>query len=149
VLSPPHVTSAIAALQSHTTTGANQPAQWAAVTAYSDPRVDEDVQKMVVAFRRRRDLLARRIREEAPGVQFVEPHGAFYLFFRVDGIAPGLGGAGFCTQLMQDTGVALVPGAAFGDDRWVRLSYSVSDRELERALDRIVPFIRRLGGHGG
>jgi aspartate aminotransferase len=38
--------------------------------------------------------------------------------------------------------VALVPGAAFGDDRWVRMSYAVSDKDLESALDRILRFIR-------
>jgi aspartate aminotransferase len=46
---------------------------------------------------------------------------------------------------MQREGVALVPGAAFGDDRWVRMSYAVSDRELEEAVDRIVRLIRTLG----
>jgi aspartate aminotransferase len=79
-------------------------------------------------------------------VEFVEPHGAFYFFFRVDGIRekePLTGGA-FCEQLMKQEGVALVPGAAFADDRWVRLSYSVSDAELEKALDRVLRFIRRL-----
>ena len=40
-------------------------------------------------------------------------------------------GPRFCEQLMKQEGVALVPGAAFGDDRWVRLSYAVSDKELE------------------
>jgi aspartate/methionine/tyrosine aminotransferase len=40
--------------------------------------------------------------------------------------------------------VALVPGGAFGDDRWVRLSYSVSDQELDNALDRIIGFIKAL-----
>jgi aspartate/methionine/tyrosine aminotransferase len=42
--------------------------------------------------------------------------------------------------------VALVPGGAFGDDRWVRLSFSVSDAELEDATDRLMAFIARLGG---
>jgi aspartate aminotransferase len=79
-------------------------------------------------------------------VEYVEPLGAFYFFFRVDGVVSGevKGGAGFCEQLMQDEGVALVPGAAFGDDRWVRLSYAVGDRELDQALDRILRFIARL-----
>ena len=149
VIAPPHLVSAVAALQSHTTTGANQPAQWAAVTAYGDPRVEEDVAKMVAAFRQRRDLLVRRFRDEAPGVEFVDPHGAFYFFFRVDGIAPGMGGAAFCTRLMQDTGIALVPGSAFGDDRWARLSYAVSDRELDRALERLFPFMARLARLAG
>ena len=147
-LAPPHVAKAMAALQSHTTTGANHPAQWAAVTAYCDPDVEQEVQRMVVAFGRRRDRLVARFRDEVPGVEFVEPHGAFYLFFRVDGFNPGLGMTGqmFCERLIQEEGVALVPGGAFGDDRWVRLSYSVADKALDQAVDRIVRFIRKLGG---
>jgi aspartate aminotransferase len=144
-LAPPHIAKAMAALQSHTTTGANHPAQWAAVAAFSDERVDQDVTKMVAAFRRRRDLLVSRFRNEVPGVEFVEPHGAFYFFFRVDGIHDGANGTKFCDELMQREGVALVPGAAFGDDRWVRMSYAVSDKELEAAVDRIIRVIRTMG----
>lgn len=145
-LAPPHLAKAMAALQSHTTTGANHPAQWAAATAFADDRVDAEVQKMTAAFRRRRDYLVERFRTEAPGVEFVEPHGAFYFFFRVDGIRDKdpVTGSLFCEQLMKQEGVALVPGAAFGDDRWVRLSYAVSDKELESALDRILRFTKAL-----
>ena len=136
---PPHLVGAMAALQSHTTTGANHPAQWAAATAYTDERVEQEVVRMVAAFRRRRDRLVERFRSEAPGVEFVEPHGAFYFFFRVDGIlGAGEGSVEFCQRLMQETGVALVPGAAFGDDRWVRLSYATDERTLEGALDRLL-----------
>ena len=85
-LAPAHLTKAMAALQSHTTTGANHPAQWAAAAAFTDERVDAEVDQMVAAFRRRRDYLVERFRREAPGIEFVEPHGAFYFFFRVDGI---------------------------------------------------------------
>ena len=141
---PAQLIQAMAALQSHTTTGANHPAMWAAATAFSDARVEADVVRMVAAFRRRRDVLVERFRSSAPGVEYVEPHGAFYFFFRVDGIATGLGGADFCTRLMQEEGVALVPGAAFGDDRWVRLSYAVSEAELGQALDRIFRFIGQI-----
>ena len=144
-LAPPHIAKAMAALQSHTTTGANHPAQWAAVTAFTDERVDQEVVKMVAAFRRRRDQLVNRFRAEVPGVEFVEPHGAFYFFFRVDGIRDGATGSKFCEELMQREGVALVPGAAFGDDRWVRMSYAVSDKELEAAVDRIIRVIRTMG----
>ncbi len=143
---PPHLVKAMAALQSHTTTGANHPAQVAAATAFSDERVEAEVVRMVAALRRRRDYIVDRFRTEAPGVEFVEPHGAFYFFFRVDGIradAP-VGGQLFCERLMQQEGVALVPGGAFGDDRWVRLSYAVSDAELEKALDRVIRFIGSL-----
>jgi aspartate aminotransferase len=137
---PPHVAKAMANLQSHTTTGANHPAQIAAAVAFSDPKVEQDVVKMTAAFRRRRDRLVERFRAEAPGVEFVEPHGAFYLFFRVDGAAakPGLTGSRFCERLLTEHGVALVPGAAFGDDRWVRLSYAASEKDIERGVDRIM-----------
>ncbi|HXI21911.1 MAG TPA: pyridoxal phosphate-dependent aminotransferase [Gemmatimonadales bacterium] len=144
---PMPVAKAMAALQSHTTTGANHPAQWAAATAFTDERVDQEVTRMVAAFRRRRDRVVSRFRAEAPGVEFVEPTGAFYFFFRVDGVTPGhdFTGTAFCEQAMA-AGVAMVPGAAFGDDRWVRMSYALGDKDLDRALDRILGLIARLGG---
>jgi aspartate aminotransferase len=145
-LAPTHLAKAMSALQSHTTTGANQPAQWAAATAFSDDKVELEVQKMTAGFRRRRDVVVERFRSSAPGVEFVDPHGAFYFFFRVDGVAGGTvtNGTTFCEQLMASEGVAMVPGAAFGDDRWVRMSYAVSDKELDAALDRILRFIKGL-----
>jgi aspartate aminotransferase len=143
---PMPVAKAMAAFQSHTTTGANHPAQWAAAAAFGDERIEPEVQKMVTAFRRRRDRVVERFRSEAPGVEFVEPTGAFYFFFRVDGTTPGgnCTGTAFCEQAMA-AGVAMVPGAAFGDDRWVRMSYAASDKELETALDRVLGLIKRLG----
>lgn len=145
---PARVCKAMSALQSHTTTGANHPAQWAAAAGYTDERVEADLQRMVAAFRQRRDYLVERFRTEAPGIEFIEPHGAFYFFFRVDGIRDGepLTGTAFCDRLMQEEGVALVPGGAFGDDRWVRLSYSVSDKDLATATDRVLRVIDRLAG---
>jgi aspartate aminotransferase len=132
--------------KSITTTGANHPAQWAAATAFTDERVDSEVTRMVSVFRRRRDYLVERFRTEVPGIEFVEPHGAFYFFFRVDGIrdTDPITGLSFCEQLMKQEGVALVPGAAFADDRWVRLSYAVSDSDLEKGLDRTLRLISQL-----
>ena len=136
---PAHVAKAMANLQSHTTTGANHPAQLAAAAAFSDPKVEQEVVKMTAAFRRRRDRLVERFRAEVPGVEFVEPHGAFYLFFRVDGVrSNAVTGTRFCERLLGEHGVALVPGAAFGDDRWVRLSYAASDKDLEKGIDRVM-----------
>jgi len=147
-VAPAHLVKSMANLQSHVTSGANQPSQWAAVSAFNDPEVEEQVQRMVEAFGHRRDTVVSRFREDAPGIEFVEPHGAFYFFFRVDGIGPtpGFTGTSFCEELMKTEAVALVPGSAFGDDRWVRLSYSLSDRELDDALDRILRFVQRHGG---
>ena len=143
-LAPGPVARAMAALQSHTTTGANHPAQLAAAAALGDERVEQDVARMVAEFRKRRDLVVARFRQELPGVEFVDPLGAFYFFFRVDSFG-GLSGTEFCTRLITTTGVALVPGAAFGDDRYVRLSYAAATDDLLRALDRIVAFAKKLG----
>jgi aspartate aminotransferase len=145
-LAPAAVTKAMAALQSHTTSGASQPAQWAAAAAFGDERVERDVTRMVEEFRKRRDLVVSRIRKELPGVEFVEPMGAFYFFFRVDALGGGgVTGSDFCQRLVTQKGVALVPGAAFGDDRWVRLSYAAATQDISRALDRIVEFAKKLG----
>jgi aspartate aminotransferase len=116
------------------------------VAAFSDPRVEQEVVKMTAAFRRRRDRLVERFRVEAPGVEFVEPHGAFYLFFRVDGVSPrrDLTGTKFCERLLTEHGVALVPGAAFGDDRWTRLSYAASEKDIEKAVDRMMKCFREF-----
>lgn len=143
-LAPGPVAKAMAALQSHTTSGANHMAQYAAAAAYADDRVEQDVQRMVGEFRKRRDLMVSRFRRDLLGVEFVEPHGAFYFFFRVDSFG-GISGTDFCTRLITETGVALVPGAAFGDDRWVRLSYAAATSDIEDALERIVKFAKRLG----
>jgi len=72
--------------------------------------------------------------------------GAFYLFFRVDQVfskkVPHA--TEFCRRLIADEALALVPGAAFGDDRWVRLSYAASDEALKEGVDRLVREFARL-----
>ncbi len=50
----------------------------------------------------------------------------------------------FCRRLIADEALALVPGAAFGDDRWVRLSYAASDAALQDGMDRLVRHFQRL-----
>src|SRR5207245_5447808 len=86
-----------------------------AAVALGDDQVERDVARMLAEFRKRRDVVVARFRQELPGVEFVEPLGAFYFFFRVDSFG-AISGTEFCTRLVTTTGVALVPGAAFGDD---------------------------------
>ena len=143
-LAPAKIAKAMAALQSHTTTGANHPAQYAAAAALGDERVEQDVIRMVAEFRKRRDLVVGTFRRELPGVEFVDPLGAFYFFFRVDSFG-GITGTEFCTRLITSTGVAMVPGSAFGDDRYVRMSYAASTENIGKALDRIIGFAKKLG----
>src|SRR5260370_24968513 len=82
-LAPGTVAKATAALQSHTTTGANHPAQVAAAAALADERVEEDVLRMVVEFRRRPDLVVGRFRRDLPRLEVLDPLSAFYFFLPV------------------------------------------------------------------
>jgi aspartate aminotransferase len=119
---------------------------WAATEAFASEAVQAEVEAMAAAFRRRRDYLVGRFRAELPGIEFVEPLGAFYLFFRVDEVftrhVPTA--TEVCRRLIADEALALVPGAAFGDDRWVRLSYAASEAELKEGMDRLVRAFGRL-----
>lgn len=133
--------SKVSALQSHTTSNPSTPAQYAALAAYQDdPRADEAVRAMVDVFARRREHMFEALAQHLPETEFVRPDGAFYLFFRVDrhfrdDITDSVK---FCMWLLEHTGVALVPGAAFGDDRFVRLSFAAAE-------DDIIEGIRRVG----
>lgn len=128
------------ALQSHTTSNASAPSQMAALSAFGDPvRARDAAQGMVAAFRRRRDLVAGLLTKLLPGLAFVEPTGAFYFFIRVDSLfREGVSGsAELCTWIIEKTGVAMVPGVAFGDDRYVRISFATSDELLQQAIERV------------
>jgi aspartate aminotransferase len=139
-LSTPEWAGVFNALQSHTTSNAATPSQVAALAAYSrTAETAAAVAEMRQAFRRRRDLVARLFDQKLPQFPYLAPGGAFYLFFRVDSaFGPGRETAAeLCSWLLEEAGVALVPGEAFGDPRFARLSYATSDDLLEKAVDRI------------
>lgn len=139
--SSPALASKMSALQSHMTSNASSPAQYAALAAYEDdPRAEEAVKAMVATFGHRRDRVLDALRQHLPEAEVVPPDGAFYLFFRADAyyrddVADSVS---FCMWLLEQAGVALVPGAAFGDDRFVRLSFAASE-------DALMDGIRRIG----
>ncbi len=136
----PDLATMLSDLQSHVTSGAATPSQHAALAVFRhEPRVQESVNAMVRLFKRRRDRLAAAMTERVPHASFVMPDGAFYLFFRTDAYyADGRDGSvAFCSWLLEKTGVALVPGIAFGDDRYVRISFAAPEAEVLAAVDRI------------
>jgi len=109
--------------------------QEAAVTALkTDPTPMREV------YRRRRDYVCSRLREM--GLPFPEPEGAFYVF--VDIRKFGLDSGTFCTRMIQEGKVAAVPGACFGAEGYIRLSYCYSDAELKKGLDRMEAFLKTL-----
>lgn len=143
--SSPEVVKKVVALQSHTTSNAAAPSQAAALAAFgSRDRAEAAVAGMVAAFKRRRDLVTGLMADLLPEFSFLSPEGAFYLFFRVDSAyrAGCEGSTAFCSWLLEETGVALVPGTAFGDDRFVRMSFAADDATLERGIERMATAVR-------
>ena len=74
-------------------------------------------------------------------MEVVEPQGAFYLFPSIR--RWGMDSETFCTRLIREGGVALVPGSCFGAEGYVRLSYCCDDRTLEEGLNRLEAFLER------
>ena len=109
--------------------------QEAAVTA-----LKTDPSAMRETYRRRRDYVCSRLR--AMGLSFPAPEGAFYVF--VDIRKFGLDSGTFCTRMIQEGKVAAVPGACFGAEGFIRLSYCYSDEELKKGLDRMEAFLKNL-----
>ncbi len=135
------------AFQSHTTSNTAAPSQYAALAAYQDPeRMNREVAEMATAFKRRRDLVVRRLSESLPELGYVEPEGAFYVFLDVSTLfTSGFDSAAdVCTGMLESAGVATVPGEAFGDPRYLRFSYATSDEILEEAVRRMGEY---LGSH--
>ncbi len=145
---PAPVLAAMGAIQSHTSGNAcsvSQHAAWRALEAALDGGEGrEPLTRMQAAFRLRRDLVGRLLRE-IPGVSFPLPGGAFYFFADVSAHygRPLPGGRLVHTStelagyLLDEAGVAVVPGASFGDDRCIRLSFAASAEDLTVALRRI------------
>jgi aspartate aminotransferase len=132
--------SKMTALQSHMTSNIAAATQYAGIAVFRDePRVQHAIRAMLGVFRHRRDRLITLLRKHLPQAQFVAPDGAFYMFFQVDNFYRDeiSDSVSFCKSLLEKTGVALVPGIAFGDDRFVRLSYTAAEDELVEAVRRM------------
>ncbi len=149
--SEPDVAAKFTALQSQVTSNPSTPTQMAALEAYRNVDASEAaIREMGTAFRRRRDLVLSELREHFPEIRLVEPEGAFYVYFRVDGFFDDevKTATAWCSKLIEEAGVALVPGAAFGEDRWARMSYAAADEVLVDAIERIARMVDARAGAG-
>lgn len=111
--------------------------QYAAIEAMKN--ADGDVEYMVNEYNYRRRLILDGVR--SMGLDCFEPQGAFYIFPSIK--RTGLSSNDFCTQLLKEQKVAVVPGNAFGDsgEGFVRISYAYSAKKIIQALERIEKFM--------
>jgi len=147
---PQEIIAAIGNYQSQTTSNPNSIAQKAGVEALRGSQ--SPVAVMVQEFERRRNYVIERL-NAMEGLSCFTPQGAFYAFPNVSStfakrsaIGPITNASTFAEHLLQTNGVAVVPGEAFGDGRYIRLSFATSMDQLHEGLDRMAQFAEELSG---
>jgi aspartate/methionine/tyrosine aminotransferase len=141
LIGPLDVVKAATNLQSHATSNVSNVAQAAALEAVSGDL--SAVAEMRAAFDRRRQTMVKML-NDIPGVTCPEPAGAFYCYPSVKGLlGKTLRGktpttsAELAELLLDEAGVAVVPGEAFGTPGYFRLSYALGDADLEKGVQRM------------
>ena len=130
------VIKAAAALQSQSTSNVCSFAQRGALAAIQGPRAC--VSAMAESYNRRRQLLTEGL-QAIEGITLVEPRGAFYAFPQLPESAGG--SMDFCRRALEQAGLAVVPGLAFGNDRCIRLSCAVSRETIRDGLSRLTQLL--------
>lgn len=141
VLGPEKVIKAMSSLQGQMTSNPNTIAQWATIEALNGPQ--DAVAAMREQFEARRDYVIERL-AQIDGVTCAMPRGAFYAFPNVsahyDRLVPdapeGKKSEALAMKLLEERHISLVPGCAFGDDDYIRLSFAASMEQLDEGLNR-------------
>ncbi len=146
---PEQIIAAMRKVQSQSTSNPCSISQWAAVEALNGPQ--DFIAKHNEIFQRRRDLVVSML-NDAEGIVCPVPEGAFYVYPSIEGCIGKTAPDGtkitddetFATALLEDKGVAVVFGAAFGLSPYFRVSYATSDEALREACTRIQDFCKSL-----
>lgn len=146
---PTELISAMRKIQSQSTSNPCSVSQWAAVEALDGTQ--DFIPENNKIFKRRRDLVVKLL-NDTPGVTCASPEGAFYVYPSISNCIGKKTKTGveikddeiFATQLLEETGVAVVFGAAFGLSPNFRISYATSDEQLKEACERIKKFCSDL-----
>ena len=135
-------------VQSHVTSNANSIAQYAGVEALNGPK--DEIEKMVKKFEERRNLMIDRIKS-ITGLSIIRPEGAFYVMINLENyLGKSINenvinnSVDFSRELLEHEKVAVIPGSAFGLDKYIRLSYATSEELILKGLDRIESFLNKL-----
>jgi aspartate aminotransferase len=145
---PKEIIKAMTNIQSQSTSNPTSISQKAAVEALTGPQ--DSIGVMLGEFDKRRKFLVGEL-NSLPGVNCITPTGAFYAFpntSRIYGKSDGnrriTSSQDLALYLLEKANVALVPGEAFGDDNYIRISYATSVKEIQKGIDRIREALTRL-----
>lgn len=139
---PEELIKAMKKIQSQSTSNPTSISQAASVEALNGDQTC--IQTMLSAFKQRHDFVVAEL-NALPGVTALETDGTFYVFPDISGVIEKMPGVNddmeFAEELLNDKGVAVVPGSAFGLKNHMRLSIATSESNLRNALTRIAEFI--------
>ena len=136
-------------MQSHTTSNPCSIAQYASVTALTDPKGEEFIKNMQKIFDERRNLMIEKL-DKIKDVTYIQPKGAFYVFVNVSSLygksyqGSKIEGSFTFADAALSKGIALIPGVAFGNDDCVRLSYAIGSEDIIEGLKRFNEFVNEL-----
>ena len=136
---PDAVVRAVDSIQSHTSSNPSSFSQYGALAALKGDQ--QPLSDMREEFEMRRNYMFDRL-SKISNITAVKPQGAFYILVNISQL--GLTSQNFADRLLSKANVAVVPGAAFGDDRTVRFSYATSLDVIKKGLDRFQDFCRTL-----
>ena len=132
------ITDAIVDFQGQSTSNINSITQKAAVPALNG-LADADIETMRAAFERRRNL-AHTLLNQIEGLSVLKPEGAFYLYVNIKAVEND--SMKFCSKLLEEKGVAVVPGVGFGSEGYFRLSFATDDATIKDGIERIASFVK-------
>ncbi|MGD9655419.1 MAG: pyridoxal phosphate-dependent aminotransferase [Sulfuricurvum sp.] len=124
-------------LQSQSTSNINSITQKAAIVGLNGA-ADADIEAMRVAFKARRDE-AVKLFNEIDGLSVLSPAGAFYLFVNIKQVSND--SMQFCKELLEDQGIAVVPGVGFGSEGYFRFSFATDIDSIREGIKRIATFV--------
>ncbi len=126
-------------LQGQVTSNINTITQYAAIDAL-DGKANEDIEMMRVEFEKRRDFAVEKF-NNIKGLTCLKPQGAFYLFINIKEVSND--SMKFAADLLEQKGVALIPGLAFGLEGYIRFSFATDLKSIEAGIQRIKDFIEK------
>lgn len=127
-------------LQSQSTSNINSITQKAAIAGLNGD-ADNDIESMRQAFKARRDE-AVKLFNEVEGLSVLSPAGAFYLFVNIKAVSND--SMEFCKGLLEDQGVAVVPGLGFGSEGYFRFSFATDIESIRKGIKRIAAYVAAL-----
>ena len=142
------ITKLMTSIQSHMTSNVNTIAQYATIEALNGPL--EDLNLMIEEFENRRNFMIYKL-EKLNEISIIKPSGAFYVMVNISSYVNTTfkertinNSVDFAKVLLDEEKVAVIPGAGFGLDNYIRLSYATSMDIIENGIDRISTFLSKI-----